>query len=321
MVELRDEKILVTGLTGQVGAPMAAFLAEQNEVWGVARFAQPGSRERAEANGVRTVVVDLTTGDFTGVPDDFTLVIHLATFQLGGLDYDHALTTNAEATGLLMGHCSHARAFLVASTVAVYGVHPNPYHPFVETDPLGDTRQPYSPTYAISKIGEEAVARSVARLLRRPTVIARLNVVYGRYGGLPAYHLEAMLTGEPVMIGAGPNVFCPINQEDLHAQVGGFLEAASVPARIVNWGGGVAVTVEEWCRYLGVLTGVEPVFALTDEPMPSRVTDSTRRDALVGPCRVDWREGMRQMVVERCPRLSLPRRAGDEITGGGSGGG
>src|ERR1019366_10632495 len=145
MVELHDEKILITGLTGQVGMPMAAFLARHNEVWGVARFAQPGSRERAEADGVRTGVADLTTGDFTGLPDDFTLVVHLAAFQLEGLDYDYALAVNAEATGLLMGHCAKARSFLVASTVAVYDVHPDPHHVFVETDPLGDTRQPYSP--------------------------------------------------------------------------------------------------------------------------------------------------------------------------------
>ena len=35
---LSDKKILITGVTGQIGFPLARFLAEKNEVWGVARF-------------------------------------------------------------------------------------------------------------------------------------------------------------------------------------------------------------------------------------------------------------------------------------------
>ncbi len=35
---LKGHKILVTGAAGQIGFPLAAYLAAENEVWGVARF-------------------------------------------------------------------------------------------------------------------------------------------------------------------------------------------------------------------------------------------------------------------------------------------
>ena len=35
---LRDERILLTGPTGQIGLPLADYLSRDNEVWGVARF-------------------------------------------------------------------------------------------------------------------------------------------------------------------------------------------------------------------------------------------------------------------------------------------
>ena len=45
---LSDRRILVTGLTGQIGHPIARFLARDNEVWGVARFSAEGSRDRLQ---------------------------------------------------------------------------------------------------------------------------------------------------------------------------------------------------------------------------------------------------------------------------------
>ena len=57
-----------------------------------------------------TRVVDLAVGDYADVPDDFTCVLHLATFQAAGQDYDWALQVNAEGTGRLLAHTRKARA-------------------------------------------------------------------------------------------------------------------------------------------------------------------------------------------------------------------
>ena len=56
---MRGKKLLITGPAGQIAFPLAEELAQHNEVWGIARFSEPGSQERCEKVGVRTVVCDL----------------------------------------------------------------------------------------------------------------------------------------------------------------------------------------------------------------------------------------------------------------------
>ena len=51
--------LLITGPAGQIAFPLAEELAQHNEVWGIARFSEPGSQERCEKVGVHTVVCDL----------------------------------------------------------------------------------------------------------------------------------------------------------------------------------------------------------------------------------------------------------------------
>ncbi|MEQ9462658.1 MAG: NAD(P)-dependent oxidoreductase [Haliea sp.] len=302
---LKNQKILLTGASGQIALPLGQFLATDNEVWAVARFSEPGSRARCEQAGMVTRSIDLASGDFGDLPQDFDYVLHLAVFQLAGQDYDHALQVNAEGTALLMAHCRGAKACLVMSTCAVYALNPDPRHAFREEDPLGDSRQPYSPTYAISKIAQEAVARSCARLYALPTTIARMNVSYSSNGGLPAYHLDTIMRGEEIVLPPGGEAwYTCIHQDDINRQVEALLTAASVPATIVNWSGDEPVDVRSWCQYLGELAGRKPVFREDDSPsIPSRVTDNRRRLELVGPCRVSWREGFAAMARERYPGL------------------
>ena len=59
MAALRDEKILVTGPAGQIAFPLAARLARDNEVWGIARFSDAAGRERVEKAGIQTRKIDL----------------------------------------------------------------------------------------------------------------------------------------------------------------------------------------------------------------------------------------------------------------------
>lgn len=56
---LRDEKILITGPGGRIAFGIASSLVSDNEVWGAARFSEPGSREMVESLGVTTRVVDI----------------------------------------------------------------------------------------------------------------------------------------------------------------------------------------------------------------------------------------------------------------------
>ena len=300
---MQGEKILVTGPAGQIAFPLCRALAADNEVWGIARFGDEQSRHRVEEIGVTTRAVDLATGDYGDLPDDFTHVLHLATYQGAGLDYDHALEVNAVGTGLLLQHCRRARAALVMSTASVYEPHPDPWHAYREDDPLGDSHSPYSPTYSVSKIAEEAVARTCARMLQLPVVVARMNSAYGANGGLPAYQLDWMAGGKEVTVRWDPCPYSVIHEDDIAGQVEPLLAAASVPATIVNWGGDEAVSPHEWCAYMGELLGVTPRMVVKEMPGTQRGAsfDVTKRLSITGPCRVSWKDGFRRMVQARYP--------------------
>ena len=298
---LRDRKILVTGPAGQIAFPLARALAKHNEVWGIARFGDPRKRAAVEAAGIVACPCDLASGSFAGIPDDFDHLLHLAAFQGPGEDYDAALRVNAEATGLVLQHCRKARSALVMSTHSVYRPVEDPLHAYAETSALGDAHAVHSPTYSISKIAQEAVARTSARLLGLPVVIARMNAAYGPGGGLPVMHLDALASGRTVSARWDPAPYQPIHDDDILAQLGPLLGAASVPATIVNWAGDEVVTVQEWSAYVGELLG-RPARVET-RPVPGTqrglVADVGRRLAIAGPCRVHWRDGIRRAARAR----------------------
>jgi nucleoside-diphosphate-sugar epimerase len=300
---LSDKKILITGPAGQIAKPMAAELAADNEVWGIARFSEPGSREEVEGFGVTTRVVDLATGDFGDLPTDFDYVLHLATFQGGGTDYDSAIRVNGEGTGLLLQHCRRAKAALVMSTASVMKPNDDPRHEYLETDSLGDVNPVHAPTYSISKITQEAIARFSARAFGIPVTIARMNASYGPNGGLLTYHLDWILAGQPVVTRWDPCMYSPIHQDDINGQVEALLDAASVPATIVNWGGDEGVSVQEWCAFIGELTGRAPEVVVKEVPgsLKGSVAEVTKRKSITGPCTVSWRDGLRRTLAERYP--------------------
>ena len=87
---------------------------------------------------------------------------------------------------------------MVMTTGSVYKPHEDPNHAYPRPIRSGDCNLPSVPTYSVSKIAEEGVARTMARLLNLPTVIVRMNVAYGANGGMPAFHLDAVAAGKPV---------------------------------------------------------------------------------------------------------------------------
>jgi UDP-glucuronate 4-epimerase len=297
---MRGSKILITGPTGQVATPIAKALATDNEVWGIARFTNPAVREDLEKAGVRCETVNLADGDFTGIPSDFDYVLNLAVAKSGNWDKD--LGANAESVGLLMAHCRSAKSFLHCSSAAVYD--PPDDEPRTEHTALGDNHKFLFPTYSISKIAGEVVARSMARVLGVPTTIARLNVPYGDNGGWPYYHMEMMLAGIPIPVPpGGPARYNPIHEDDIIATLPKLLEVASVPATTVNWCGDQTVSLQEWCGYLGSLIGKEPVFGESEQALRGGPTDVTRMHELVGGTTVDWHDGLRRMAAKFHPEL------------------
>jgi nucleoside-diphosphate-sugar epimerase len=305
---IKGEKILIIGPAGRIAFAIARALAPHNEVWGIARFSDPASRREVEELGVETRQLDLGDGNYGDLPKDFTYLLHLAA-DFDPHDYNRAIRVNAEGTGLLMEHCRSARAALVMSTVTVYKPHSDPWHAWKEDEALGDQMVPGQDPYSISKISQEAVARFCARSLNLPTVIARMGAAYGLRGGMPVWHLHAIASGEPVPTRWDPMTYAPIFDDDIVEQIEPLLASARVPANIVNFCGDEAVSVQEWCAYIGELLGVEPVIEVSPVENASigSVGDPAKRIAITGPCRTNWREGVRQMAEHFYPDRVRPR--------------
>jgi nucleoside-diphosphate-sugar epimerase len=301
---LTGEKILITGASGTIGMPLARYLAAENEVWGVARFADPVVREETEAAGITTVAVDINEGALDQVPRDFTYLLHLAYFRGAANDFDRALAVNGEATGFILDHCRKAKAALVMSSNVVYAPHDDPWYFPKETDAIGNANVFWSPTSGTSKIAEEAVARYCARAFDLPVTIARMNTIYAnRDHMLPTIHLDAVVAGREVVARWDPHPHTPIHLEDVCHQVEALLDAAAVPALIVNWGGDETVTIQDWCAYAAQLAGTEAKVRVQPVPNSTRsgATDQTRHMSITGPCRVPFAEGFRQIYQARYP--------------------
>ena len=309
---LSGEKILLTGPAGRIAFGLARSLAGDNEVWGIARFGDPASREKVEQLGVTTRTLDIADGDYGDLPTDFTYLLHLAA-DFSPTDYDRALRVNAEATGFVLEHCRGAKAALVMSTVTTYKPHPDPWHPFREDDPLGDAGVPPSAPYSVTKIAQEGVARYCARSLDLPVTIARMCAAYSDQGGLAAWHLDAVAAGQPVQTRWDPMPYSPIHDDDICGQLEPLLDAASVPATIVNWGGDEPASVQEYSAYFGELLGVDAKVVVEEIPGVScgSVGDHTKRSSITGPSRVGWRDGFRRLAEHFYP----DRVRGDGPTG------
>ena len=300
-VELEGRKILITGPTGQVALPVVERLARTSEVHALARFTKAEDRARIEALGARPIRADLAdAASLEAVPEDFDYVLNFAVVKSGNFDYD--LAANAEGVGHLMSRCRDAKAFLHFSSTAVdqYGGQ----EPRREDAPLGDNHRVMFPTYSISKIAAETVCRFVAHQRGIPTTIARLSVPYGDNGGWMYYHLLMMQQGIPIDLHPErPNYYNPLHVDDYIGKIPYLLAAATPAVTTVNFGGSTRVSIEEWCEYLGELTGLKPQFRDNPDAFGSLCIDTARMHELIGETRVDWRAGLRSQVEHLAPEL------------------
>lgn len=301
---LENQRILVTGATGQVARPIAQQLNANNEVWAAARFSDPKAKEELEAQGINTVYFSMGESDLSALPD-VDYVIHCGC-NTDPKTPEDGMAQNAEGTGFLMQRYRDAKAFFHMSSSSIYAIKDDPCEAVVEDDQLGGFAV-YSPHYAMSKQSTEAVVRFMARLLELPTVIARLDVAYGKcgHGGAPLALIEFMKHGIPYHRSEKGDSFCsPIYEDDIVQQVQGLLACAAVPAPIVNLGGDEVVSMEEMLAYLQELTGMEAKVETRElATWGMTVLDNTRRKAMAGPCMVSWKDGIRMALESRNPEL------------------
>ncbi|MEH6551357.1 MAG: NAD(P)-dependent oxidoreductase [Pseudomonadales bacterium] len=297
---LSGKKILITGPTGQVARPVVEALAKSNQVYALARFSKPEDEAEMKALGAETIKADLASDALDNIPGGLDYVLNYAVVKTDDFEYD--LRANAEGVGRLMMACRDVEAFIHFSSTAVYEY--AGHEPRAENSPLGDNHRMMFPTYSISKIAAETVARFVARQFDIPTTIARLSVPYGDNGGWPLYHLLMMQAGIPIDVHPDqPNSYNLLHAEDYIAKIPGLISAASSEVTTLNFGGSDATSIEEWCAYLTELTGFEAQFQQNDKAFGSLAIDTTRMHELIGETRIDWKSGVLSMIRSQCPAL------------------
>jgi nucleoside-diphosphate-sugar epimerase len=294
---LDSQKILITGATGKIAFPIARALAKYNEVWGAARFSNPGDQDKLASVGIRPLKLDVSRGDFSAVPDDFSYVFHAAV-DPGAGDWRRCVQTNAHNSGKLLYHCRKAKGFLYCSTGSIYKYHGKPLQ---EADGPG---APLRANYSFSKVAGESVCTWVADQFSVPLTIIRICSTYGPEGGTPADRLEMMLQGKPIRLyPEKPNNYNPIYEDD-YVELGiRAMEVAAIPAVVVNWAGSETVSVEDYCTYMGELVGVKPIFEYTPEAHTPLWPDVTYMHEILGRTKVHWRDGFRRMIEARHPEL------------------
>jgi nucleoside-diphosphate-sugar epimerase len=302
-VDLNGKKILITGPTGQVALPVVEHLAKTSEVYALARFRKEEDRERIQALGATVIKADLAdAASLEAVPEDLDYVLNFAVVKTGDFDYD--LAANGEGVGNLMMRCKNVKAFLHFSSTAVYEYAGQ--EPRREDSPLGDNHRVMFPTYSISKIAAETVCRFAAHQQGIPTTIARLSVPYGDNGGWMYFHLLMMQQGIPIDLHPDkPNYYNPLHVDDYLEKIPYLLGAASSDVTTVNFGGSQKASIEQWCAYIGELTGLEAVFQDNPKAFGSLCVDTTKMHELIGETRVDWRDGVRSQIEHLAPELLL----------------
>jgi hypothetical protein len=61
------------------------------------------------------------------------------------------------------------------------------------------------------------------------------------------------------------------------------------------------VRLQEWCDYIAGLTGREAAYVDNPLMLESVEVDTAKLDSLTGGTKVDWRDGMKRMVMARHP--------------------
>jgi len=300
-VDLANSKILITGPTGQVALPVVEHFAKIADVYALARFRKAEDREQIECLGATVLQADLADREsLSVVPEDFDYVLNFAVVKSGDFDYD--LAANAEGLGHLMTRCRAVKAFLHFSSTAVYEY--GGHEPRSEDSPLGDNHRVMFPTYSISKIAAETVCRFVAHQNNIPTTIARLSVPYGDNGGWMYFHLLMMQQGIAIDLHPDqPNYYNPLHVDDYIEKIPYLLAAATPEVTTMNFGGSQKVSIEEWCAYIGELTGFEPKFQDNPKAFGSLCIDLQKMHNLIGETSVDWRDGIRRQIENLAPEL------------------
>jgi nucleoside-diphosphate-sugar epimerase len=289
------KRILVTGITGMMGRALAEHLAGANEVWGVARFADPALRRRFEARGIHCLPLDLAAGDLASLPRGVDVLLHLAV-QWGGPPRA-ALEFNGLLTGRLLEALPDLEAYVLGSSVAVYtgsGVREELTEESVTV--LGGV-------YGTGKLLGDTVAAYVSRRRGLAGSILRYWFPYTDEPGVPQNYYEGLLSslraGSPFRVPvSSPGCQQPLFIADLVRITVDSLRFASPEPFILNVAGHERLSLRQILETMGRASGLEPKIVLDPaggSDLLSGSYDLTKLARTCGLGTVPFAEGMARL--------------------------
>jgi nucleoside-diphosphate-sugar epimerase len=281
--------ILVLGVGGKMG-PTLARMAKRADpgrrVIGVARFSEPGLRERLQAQGVDCIEADLLSREALAALPDAPNVVFMAGRKFGSTGSEWLTwAMNAHVPALVAERFARAR-IVAFSTACVY--------PFAPTDGPGspEDQPPTAPSgeYANSCVARERLFQHFSNQHATPGRLLRLSYAIDmRYGVLHDI-AQKLLRSEPVDLAMGEaNVIWQGEANDWALRS---LAHCTTPTSALNLSG-PRVRIRAAAQALGERLGIAPRFTGAEAPT-AWLVDCSEAFRLFGPPQVtldrmlDW---------------------------------
>ncbi len=300
-----DGDILILGAGGKMGPTLAGLAkraAPSKRVLAVARFSEPGLREKLHSWGVETRSADLLEPEQVAAIPSLPNVVFMAGRKFGTTGSEELTWAMNTLVPAIVAQRFVDSRFVVFSTGCVY--------PFMKVAGGGATEDlpPMPPPgeYANSCVGRERIFQYFSIRNQVPACIIRLNYAIDmRYGVLHDV-AQKVRSGESIDLSVGHvNV---IWQGDANAQALRTLHHCAVPARSINVSGPETVEIREVALAIGHRMNRKPRFEGVEQDS-AWLVNTSKVARLLGPPPVpldrmiDW---VADWVSRDMPSLDKP---------------